>query len=165
MTSKANHGYDPDIIIASRQTVDVIHLKVDGKEVGRYCKCGCGKKITGKKVKRYHWRSKRVQEYELPPMPQQVYATRGCMIRDTSKRQGTKWNAGGYNCRLNFKVELIKNKPTRKLTVYMGKRMKKEFLITEKEKELWSFLERVSRYTINPVSNTKIKNLTVFNQW
>ena len=161
---KNNGGYDSNFVIASKQTVDVIHIKVNGKEVGRYCKCGCGKKIQGKLVKQKNWRSGRINEYYLPPMPNQVYATRGCMIRDTSKKAGTKWKAGGYNCRLAFKVEIINKRPTRKLTVYMGKQMKKEFLITTKEKELWDFLERVSRYTTIPIEKIKNDRLVVLNK-
>lgn len=163
-----NLNYDPRIIIASKEQKEVIHLSLDGKPLGRFCACGCGKRIIGQKVKRKNWRTGLTQEFFLPPSENQIFFNKSHGSKFRDKRPKSHKSKNGLDCRIKLNVYYEDGKPFRILKIYLKKQQSIMLKITPEYKELWEKLNNIEAYRkldekiipTNLLSNINLKVIT-----
>lgn len=148
MVKQNNLGYDPDLLIASKELKQVVYLS----GIGRFCKCGCGKRIEPVNV-RSIVKGKIV--YFKRDNKNKVFATLYCQKRYHSKK-GNHTSKRSIAARIDLTVYYDKT-PYRKIAVYLKKSVKFELRITEADKDIWKFLENIAR-------NREIPKELVINQ-
>lgn len=124
-------------MISCKQTMEMVHLN----GIGRFCKCGCGKRIEPITVKRNTF-GKNVAFKRLPK--NKVFASKYCNDKYHNKK-GSHVSRQSLKCQISLNVNMDK-KLYREIRIYMKKGVVKKFRIREDQKELWEFLENVVRY-------------------
>jgi hypothetical protein len=144
MTLKPNRGYDPNVFVVAKESFEVALLP----NIGRFCKNKCGRRIKGTKVTRWHWRSRRVQTYELPPAINKVFCSKTCKSRFYEKTIGKKNHTtkNAVDCRIRLVPRDDEGQPFRLITLYLGKRAHVEVKITPDSGELWNVLNKIYKY-------------------
>lgn len=137
--------FNSDLFIASTETKPIIHLKVNGVPLGNFCKCGCGKRLVGKIIKRKNWRTGIEQEFQMPVLSNQVFFSKNHKNRYFEKRRTDHKSNNAVDCRIRLSVENDKGQ-YRKLTVYLKKGSSIELKILPEYKELWQTLEKIAEY-------------------
>ena len=142
------------LFIASRESFPIIHIR----GVGKFCaRPDCNKMIKGKTI-RYVLNGKEIVSFRKP-LKNQIYCTSYCrqltMIRNYNKK-----NRKLYTVRASIRLKVIdEKKPYREIIIYGGKHVKKIFKIEQSQKEIWEFLEALSRYKFdNPLSKEILTN-------
>ena len=144
---KRNPNYNPDIIIASKESVEAIHLS----GIGRFCLCGCGKRINRQIIKR-NVKGKIVIQNRL--RNDQKYATPACKTRYYNKLFGKTQNSSVRT--LIFLKVNDGTKPYREMRLYLKKGISKTIRITKDNKELWQVLDAIAGFRkikSNPMIN------------
>ena len=139
-----NHGYDKTIVVISKESREVAHLP----GIGKFCKCGCGKRITGYKVTR-RLRSGNTITYDRKPQENKVFATRNCKLKYFARKGQNKYRLT-IGCGITLIPTTEKN-PSRTLTIYgkLGNQTKK-FIITPKSfPTLWKYLDTIQEFRSN----------------
>lgn len=143
-----NRGYDKEVFTVSTERKEIALLP----GIGKFCKCGCGKRIEGVRVTR-KLKSSTISYYRQPPINKE-FATQNCARKYFSKYQ-QRQDADILRCIIILRVNADKA-PYRKMTIYHKKGIKTDLKITQKDKELWSYLERISRYSGNKTDHESI---------
>lgn len=152
---KNNSDYDKNILIVSKEMREVAFLP----GIGKFCKCGCGSRVTGIKVRR-KLKSGEVITYDRKPQENKVFATRYCKLRYFA-RQGQNKYRRTISCGITLIPDSEKN-PSRTLTIYgkLGNKTKK-FIITPKNfPTLWKYLDIIQEFRNN---KTKHKPVEILN--
>jgi hypothetical protein len=126
---------DSDVYQTEKKTLPVIHLK----GIGHYCPVD-GKKIEPKIIK-YKLGDRMVQRTVISK-----YCSKACYHK-VYDRDRTKDNS--IYTKINMKVVSDKV-PYREMKIYVKKGLSFQFKITKESKELWDYLEKLSRYKTIP---------------
>lgn len=126
---------DNEYFQAEKKSCVILHLK----GIGKYCPVD-GKKINPKLVK-YRLNGKWIKRYVVSK-----YCSKKCYNK-VYDRKREKENS--LYARINMNV-INDNLPFREMTLYLTKGRKFKFKITKESKELWDYLERLTRYKTIP---------------
>lgn len=134
--------------VTSSQQFPVAYIK----GIGRFCVCGCGRPILPKKKRMTS--PKGLIYYANVSQRHQKWATPAC--RQRMLRRLNKRHDNSIRCRISLKV-LPDKTPHRVLRMYFGNGKISEFPITENSKELWDYLNRLSRYRSHDLKAEPLK--------
>lgn len=131
-----NYGYDPKTFIVSKEKHEVALLP----DVGRYCKCGCGHRIEGRRVtQKLHGQT---ISYYLKPKKNQQWATQHCK-KKYYNHPGMHVSKASILCGIKLKTD-HDGKPFRVASLYLKAGLKREFKIREGS-DLWKFLDSLDK--------------------
>jgi len=130
-----NRGYDPKAFTVSTKRVDVALLP----NIGRFCACGCGKRIE--KILRIRMlNGKKVIDHISPK--NQKYATAYCRNKVNNKKHESKYS-------LIARIPLIASNNMRIITIYVKGRERRQVAITKSDKAIWNLMESLQRKSKN----------------
>ena len=115
-----------------------IHLK----GVGRFCQANCGRRLEGKLVTKLV--NGKEKTYFRPAPKNMLFCSKSCKNREGIK----KWKMGQpktMHATIKLKVMYDKN-PYRELVIYLNNSAKESFKVTPDYKDLWNFLEKISKF-------------------
>lgn len=139
-----NLGYDDNIVIASKKNVQQIHLM----GVGKFCKCGCGKRIEQYKLWTRKLRNGKILS-TVRKMDRKIYATKYCEKRDKPNR-----NHKSKNTISGVSIDLRSIEGKRKVKIYLKGVSAIETFIDKRCGQLWIVLDKLQKYSTMP--NEKI---------
>lgn len=130
---KQNRNYDPKVFTVSKERKEIALLP----NIGRFCECGCNKRLEGKRItRRIH--GKKIT-YFMKIQKDQKFFSKYC--RERSFRQNNKDRKKlSLTCRLQLKPK-SDSKPYRVLAIYLRQGLKREYKIKEGS-DLWNFIEK-----------------------
>lgn len=133
-----NRGYDKDIFVVTKEQKETALLP----NVGRFCKCGCGKRIEGKVVTRKL--GKGITTYYRKAQLNKEFFTASCKVKFYNRTTPRKLRPS-LNALIGLKV--LQDKVSyRELTLYLKNNHKLTLKITSEHKELWNVLEKICKY-------------------
>lgn len=133
---KQNSGYDPNIFTITKERKEIALLP----NVGRFCACGCGKRLEGKKVTRrinkkkitYYWKVQKEQKFASKHCQEKFYI-----------QTHTQKPKSSLVCRLQLEPK-HDSKPYRILSIYLRQGLKRDYKI-KKDTDLWNMVERLEK--------------------
>ena len=131
---------DSDIYNAEKKSYPILYLK----GIGKFCE-ECTKKLQPKIIKEK--RNGKVIKRIQPVRKDQRFCGTNCSHKNM--RRNNKLKTNSIMCRINLNV-FDGAKPHRKMSIYFKKGLPFEFKITKESKELWDYLERLTRYKTIP---------------
>lgn len=114
--------------------------------IGKFCKCGCGKKIESVKVTRRLKNGNKIS-FIRQPQKNKVFATLYCKLRYFSRKGQNKYRLT-LSCGVTLSKQGSEDRPYRIMTIY-GKQNNQtaKFTITKlNHKLLWDYLDKIEEF-------------------
>jgi len=129
-----NRGYDPKVFTVSTKRLEVALIP----DVGKFCECGCGKEIKGKKIigsihgKKF--------SYFRKPTANQRFATLYCSKKyhNTHEKQQSRSS-------LLARIPLNPTNDMRIITVYVHGKQNRQVAITKDDKAVWNLMNKLQK--------------------
>jgi len=134
---KQNNGYDPKIFTVTKERKEIALLA----NVGKFCGCGCGKRLEGKKVTRRI--NKKKVTYYMKVQKDQRFASKYCKDK-MYQRTHVQEPKSSLICRIQLKPKQDGNNPFRVLSIYLKQGLKRDYKIV-KNTDLWNMIERLTK--------------------
>lgn len=146
-----NRGYDESVFAVSKTTKEVALLP----GIGRFCLCGCNRRIEGKHITQKTRRGDTIQYFKRPREDQLFYSN-ACRCKHYRHNEPKyKEYLSRLDVKINLKVIYDKT-PYRILKIYLKHQSSIDIKITEKQNpELWNICEKFARYRSNNISINK----------
>ena len=133
-----NRGYDDETFIVSTERKEIALLP----NIGKFCKCGCGKRIEGKIIKRRI--GKNIITYFRKAQKNKIFFSESCKVKYFNTTTPKKLKPS-LNALISLKIHDDET-PYRELTLYLKSNSKQIIKITPEHKELWNILEKICKY-------------------
>lgn len=135
MVNIQNRGYDPKVFTVSTKRSEVALLP----NVGKFCGCGCGKRIE--KTKRVRIiNGRKIVDFLIPK--NQIYATRYCKNKMHNKKHNSKYS-------LAARIQLRPENNIRIMTIYVDKERGRKVAITKAEKPIWNMMNQLEKVVLS----------------
>ena len=137
-----NQGFDKQTFIVALEKKQTALLP----GIGRFCLCGCGKKITGKRVTRRLKKGGTVS-YDRPPQENKIFFSQACKQRYYMRTRDQKLRLT-LQCGITLKRSGEGENEYRTITLY-GKTsgtLAKYTLRKENHELLWNYLNKVEAF-------------------
>lgn len=135
LTSKSI--YDNEPFIKSREIHDAVLLP----KIGRFCKCGCNKRLESRVITK-KLKSGRTITFRRGPIENQEFLDRTHRNHYHYKTEG-KTTQTSVVARINLPLN---RDGTRTITVYLGRKEKYAFEVNSNQKLLWDFLNKLGKF-------------------
>jgi len=129
-----NRGYDPETFTVSTKRSEFALIP----NVGRFCLCGCGKEIRGKKITGSIYGKK--FSYIRQPKFNQKFATLYC-----GKKYANAHDKQQSRSSLLARIPLAATNNMREITVYIRGKESRRVAITKSDKSIWNLMESLQR--------------------